>query len=362
MIDSTTETSSAPRPLPPDSKPARRRAYWIIGGVLAAVIGFGSVFGRHEVSREAEREAPVNAPSRLQRVSTPDGEETAVVLDSATEARIGIGAVTVGAATRVGGTLKLTGELIADPARVTTVRAAVPGRLNAIGPWPAIGEELQAGRDLAQVSDAQPLAVPRAGVVTRVSAQPGELVQAGQELVQLTDFREPLARVVWRFDVPLDPPPTVRIAPFGTSGTGALARYIAPAAEVDTLTRAPAFLYRVSKGWLGARPGLPIVATIADPRSTAVGRFVPTDAVVQWDALSWVYVQRDVPGASGAPAAHTYVRRRVDTSRPVDGGWLAPSTPPRGLRTGDRIVIRGAQQLLSEEFRARIQVGEEPGK
>lgn len=338
----------------------RRQVVYIVAAAGAAVvIVIGFIAGRQGLAKEREREAPVAAPSRLQQVNTSQGVEAAIVLDQLTEQRIGMVTATLGASRSRAATVELTGELVADPARVTTIRAPVPGRVTALGTWPVLGEGLAAGRELAQVSDARPLVVPRSGSVTRVSAQPGELVQAGQELIQLTDFRAPLARIVWRLDLPLAPPPTLNVAPLGGLNSGALARYVAPAAEVDTLTRAPVFLYRVSANWPGARPGLPLVATIQDPRTSVSGVFVPTNAVVQWEGLSWAYAQRAAPVDARAPE-HVYVRVRVDTSHPVEGGWLVAVGGV--LKSGDVIVIRGAQQLLSEEFRARIQVGEEAEK
>lgn len=351
---------------PPDnlsSRPmrARTRALYIVGVIaIAAVIVIGFLAGRRELAAEREREAPVAAPTRLRDVRTSVGTEAGIVLDTLTERLAGIQTVTLGLATSRTATIPLTGELVADPARVTTIRAAVSGRVTALGTaWPVIGEGLSGGRELAQVSDARPLVVPRSGIVTRVSAQPGELVQAGQELIQLTDFREPLARVVWRLDLPLAPPPTLMVAPLGGLNAGALAHYVAPAAEVDTLTRAPVFLYRVSANWPGARPGLPLVATIRDPRTDVSGVFMPTNAVVQWEGLTWAYAQHAAPADARAPG-HAYVRVRVDTSHPIEGGWLVPASG--ALKSGDVIVIRGAQQLLSEEFRARIQVGAEGEK
>jgi multidrug efflux pump subunit AcrA (membrane-fusion protein) len=76
---------------------------------------------------------------------------------------------------------------------------------------------------------------------------------------------------------------------------------------------------------------------------------VPSGAVVQWDALAWAFVER-APG--------TYVRMRVPTDLAVSGGWLVR----QGLSAGDRVVVAGASQLLSEEFRARISVGQEVGE
>jgi hypothetical protein len=48
----------------------------------------------------------------------------------------------------------------------------------------------------------------------------------------------------------------------------------------------------------------------------------------------------------------------VATEHPVPGGWRVD----HGLNAGDRVVTVGAGQLLSEEFRARIVVGEEVGE
>ena len=340
----------------------RTRIVSIVGGIVAAIaIAFGFLAGRKERAKERNREAPVAAPSRLRQASTEAGKEAAIVLDDATVQRIGIQTITIGNAASRGGSIKLTGELVADPARVTTIRAAVPGRVVAIGGvWPSLGQTLSAGREFAQVSDARPLVVPRTGVVTRISSQPGELVQAGQELVVLTDFREPLARVVWTLDLPLSPPPTVTIAALGGLGPGTLARYLGPAAEVDSVTRAPVFMYRVSSTWPAARPGLPIVATIPDSRANANGVFVPTEAVVQWEGLSWAYVQRASSTTSGQSPQRAYVRVRIDTANPVDGGWIVQEAVD-GVHAGNTVVVRGAQQLLSEEFRARIEVGNEGG-
>jgi hypothetical protein len=53
-----------------------------------------------------------------------------------------------------------------------------------------------------------------------------------------------------------------------------------------------------------------------------------------------------------------FLRVPVATTHPVPGGWLVTA----GVVPGDRVVSRGAGQLLSEEFRARITVGEEVGE
>jgi multidrug efflux pump subunit AcrA (membrane-fusion protein) len=92
-----------------------------------------------------------------------------------------------------------------------------------------------------------------------------------------------------------------------------------------------------------------MVAFLPDRRVRGAGVEVPSSAVVQWEALAWTYVER-APGR--------FARVRVPTDHPFPGGWSVDE----GLKPGDRVVVTGAGQLLSEEFRARIVVGEEVGE
>jgi hypothetical protein len=231
---------------------------------------------------------------------------------------------------------------------MVTIRAPVAGRVVALdsAPWPVYGEQVAEGRVLCQVSDAKPIVSPRAGIVTRVGAVPGEIVQPGQPLLEITDFTEPLVRVVWQPDAPPSPPASLRVVALNATGTGVWARLLGPAPEADPLSRTPVYLYRAARSWPTARPGAPIEARFADPRVAEPGLVVPTDAVVQWEGLAWVYVAR---------GRRRYVRVLINTDYPVDGGYLVRA----GISWGDSIVVRGAQQLLSEEFRARATTGDE---
>lgn len=316
--------------------------------VIGVVIGIAWAFtlGRGEVAAERAREAPIIPPTRVREAT---GGQPAIVLDSATQRRIGIATAPVGTASRAG-IVTLTGDLVQDPNQVTSVRAPIAGRLMAVSGshWPTLGEHVTAGQVLAQVSDARPLTAPRSGTVTQVTAQPGEIVQAGQELLVLTNFDRLLARIVWRTDAPPMPPRTVNLSPLGDSSRIVQASLVGSAALADTLTRAPVFLYRVNGSWLGARPGLPIVATVSDPRQTHRGIFVPAAAAVQWNGLVWVYVER---------AAGQFVRVALDTSTPVSGGWLVQAGSTRGITPGGRVVVNGTEQLLSEEFRSGAAAG-----
>lgn len=275
------------------------------------------------------------------------GAERAIVLDSATVARIGLRTVAIERSAHAP-EVEFPAEVVADPGAGTSIRSGVSGRLTETGgrAWPRVGETLTAGEAIAQVGDARAIVAPRAGTVVALLTQPGELLQAGQELLRLTDFRTALVRV--SFEGPEESPPATLEFSTGAGGRRRSGRLEGPAPEADPLTRTPAWLYRVD-GSVALRPGSALVGYRPDPRGAGGGVLVPSDAVVQWDALAWAFVER---------AQGTYVRVRVPTDFAVAGGWLVQ----QGFRAGDRVVVTGAGQLLSEEFRARISVGQEVGE
>ena len=271
--------------------------------------------------------------------------EARVVLDSAEVARVGIGLAALTRADRKE-ELRVAGEVVAEPERTAVIRAPVTGRLTAAGSsaWPELGARVVSGATLGQVSDARPLVAPIGGVVTRVGARPGEIVSEGQTLLELADRSRPVVRLAW--PEASAPPPVVGLAP--DSARRIEADLIGPAAEADPVTRQAVYLYRARHAWAGAVPGTLVDAEVAQGKATT-GVLIPDRAVVQWDGLAWVYLQR-APGR--------YLRVRVPTDHPSPEGWIA-GVP---LAPGDTVVVTGAEELLSEEFRARVSVGDESGE
>jgi multidrug efflux pump subunit AcrA (membrane-fusion protein) len=168
--------------------------------VLLAVIASGSACrtdgtpNQEEPSPGADAEEPIVAPSRV----ALEAGETRVVLDTAEVRRIGLTTVELAGAVLESGR-RLTGQVVPEPERTATVRAPVSGRLAVPdgSRWPALGDRLEAGATVGAVSDARPLVIPIAGVVQRIGAQPGEIVQAGQVLLEVADNRRPVVRITW---------------------------------------------------------------------------------------------------------------------------------------------------------------------
>jgi hypothetical protein len=76
---------------------------------------------------------------------------------------------------------------------------------------------------------------------------------------------------------------------------------------------------------------------------------IPSSAVVWLNNKAWIYVQKD---------EDHFVRGAVSTEEPFKDGWLVE----KNTIDGNKIIISGAQLLLSEEFRSQIPVGEEGNK
>ncbi|MDE2026692.1 MAG: multidrug transporter, partial [Patescibacteria group bacterium] len=73
---------------------------------------------------------------------------------------------------------------------------------------------------------------------------------------------------------------------------------------------------------------------------------IPRNAVVWWQGRAWVYQQK---------TPTQFVRRAVSTQIQMPTGYLVTE----GLTPDDKVVVNGAQLLLSEEMRAQMQEGEQ---
>lgn len=89
-----------------------------------------------------------------------------------------------------------------------------------------------------------------------------------------------------------------------------------------------------------------IVAYLPVENSQQQGLFIPSGALVWYGGQPWAYVRLD---------KDRFSRRVVPQQSPGNDGFYVTQE----FKPGDAIVVRGAQLLLSEEFRAQIKTGEE---
>lgn len=120
--------------------------------------------------------------------------------------------------------------------------------------------------------------------------------------------------------------------------------FVSPATRIDPRIQGVSFFYTVA-ATSGVLPGMNVLAFLPSGKSIE-GVAVPASAVVWWQGRAWVY-QRT--GAS------SFTRLAIATDLPApDGGYIA-----NNVAKDAEIVTQGAQLLLSEEFRAQIQVDED---
>lgn len=127
-------------------------------------------------------------------------------------------------------------------------------------------------------------------------------------------------------------------------GTTAEANLVSPFPRVDPRIQGSSFLY-VAHARPGLTPGINLLARLS-VGSPMKGLIVPVAAVVWSEGKAWVYLQM---------AADRFARRAVPTDIPVGSGFLVT----RQFSPGDKLVVQGAQTLLSEELLLHGQGGGE---
>lgn len=122
------------------------------------------------------------------------------------------------------------------------------------------------------------------------------------------------------------------------------ARLVSTFPRIDPRIQGRSFLY-VAHPRAGLTPGMNLLARLS-VGSFMKGLIVPTSAVVWSEGKAWAYQQT---------AADRFTRRAVSTDIPVEKGFFVTE----GFSPGDKLVVQGAQALLSEELLLHGQGGGE---
>lgn len=342
---------------------------WVLGGAFALVMAailirtFAQVRKDPPDQKEEEEEKgqAIKAPSR---VSIQNGQ-TVITLDPETQSRVGIAVAPLEAVA--------TREQVTAPAVVLSAQELVSARNNYVAALSRL-EKARANVDVAQQEADRLKALyqdnQNASQKVMQSAQgalrsdQAEAQAAQQDLaLEAAALRQSWGAMVAKWVVD-DPPPLDRVLdqreflvqvtlPAGAVSVGpetisleipkssdTQGRFISSFPRVDPRIQGLSFLY-VMPNHLGLAPGLNLVARLPVGQ-LMLGVLVPRRAVVWWQGNAWVYQQT---------TSARFVRRQVPTDTPLESGVFVS----RGFSPGDQIVIRGAQTLLSEEFRSQIQ-------
>jgi hypothetical protein len=194
----------------------------------------------------------------------------------------------------------------------------------------------------ADPAGSRQLIVERGGEVVELIARPGEAVEPGSPILRVAKLNQLLARI----DIPVGqhlPPPvtTARIVPVGFEPEPIPAQRIAVAIAAGTPAQGESFLFRLTESRFGLRPGVSVTAYLDLPGPSQSAVVIPQSAVVRFQGSGFAYVQT---------AVDEFVRKQVSLERPTRAGYFTTGN----FQPGDRVVIAGAQTLLSEEFKSQI--------
>jgi len=150
--------------------------------------------------------------------------------------------------------------------------------------------------------------------------------------------REFLVQVIFPPGEVAKPPATLSLTAPGNRLVQA--RFISPLPQVNPQIQGISFLYLVPDR-TGLAVGMNLVVLVPVGQRLA-GTVVPESAIVWWQGKAWAYVESP---------ANTFMRHEVPTDNPVRDGYFVPGStfPPT-----TKLVMAGAQALLSEEFRSQL--------
>jgi hypothetical protein len=152
-----------------------------------------------------------------------------------------------------------------------------------------------------------------------------------------------------RVDLPLGEPlqaaPTGgRIALVDAPDDALEAQYLGPAPSTDPQFQGRGFLLLAQAERLP--PGTAVRAWLTVPHEKQSGVVVPRDAVLRHEGRTFVYLQT---------REGVFQRTAVVLERPTGDGWFVPvgANDHSSLQPQEKVVVVGAQQLLSEELKGR---------
>jgi len=344
---------------------ARILVFSVVIFAIAGGLIWSFLAGRTEQTAEAQREAPVEAPSRV----TTENGRVVLAFDHAAQKSNGI-VTAVLSPTKQQTENQATGVVMQvqplldlkasyNTPRTNLIRARVNAQasqteyerlrlLNQNGKN-ASDKAVEAARATAEGDAALVESAQQAITVLEGSALlhwgpvvarwvEGNSPQLDALLMQRRFLLQVTSTTAGRFAAPKQ-----AIVEF-PDGTHAHASFVSVLPQLDPRLQTPSLLYEIA-----AHPGLVpgINLSVFLPSGPLQhGVIVPSSAVVWSQGSAWCYVEKS-PGK--------FMRTAIRTSDPIPSGWFLTE----GIDPNTRVVIAGAQTLLSEEFRSQIQADQD---
>jgi hypothetical protein len=245
---------------------------------------------------------------------------------------------------------KVFGDVL-DPAQLST---AVANFIAASATANASQKELARLKKLVEQTNASPRDLESAqATAARDSVQAdsarAQFVAAwGQAIADrddLPEFVQSLAAAksaLVRLDLPagemLQTAPTgARVTGLGDETNSTEVSYLNAIPTVNPQTQERSFLFLLKPNSARLIAGEAVTGWLEISGTPVSGSVVPADAVVRADSHDWIYAQT---------AGDSFTRKEIATDHSVAGGWFITNA----IAPGEKLVVAGAQQLLSTEL------------
>jgi multidrug efflux system membrane fusion protein len=321
---------------------------------LFAALIYGYMQMSKERAAEREREKPVASESKVSRNASG---EIVLTMDEETQKRIALKIAAL-VPMQLEPEVKGYGRVL-DPAPLSSLVAELVSAR-------ATAEASQKELERLKVLSAQDNASPRALQAAEAAAQRGNALaeSARQRLLvawgkgiadraglatfvqSLASGENALVRINLQAGEFLKTQPLgARLFALSDENSAVEAEFIGTAPAVDAQTQGQGFLFLVKSRQQGFTPGAALLGYLKIAGEAQSGVVIPRAAVTRFNGKPWIYLLTD---------ADTFLRREISLERPLAEGWFAA----QDMKPGDRVVVGGAQLLLSEEQKYQIHMGD----
>jgi len=334
----------------------------VTAAVIAVLAVWGFIKGHEELSQDQQREASVKVPVRVRN----EAGVVVVTLDAATQNQADIAVLAAAPSTRHAtvdalavvlppqGLIDLRNRYVAAAAQADKARAALHASRREYERLRVLHEDDRYISDkvlqAAEVVWRSDEAAVRAAQAAVEALERGARQQWGTVLTlavvenassyrRLAMQKEALLRIAAPSGTRLPTPPAT-VSVVRDDGQLSIAQLLSPSPQADPRFQGPAFFYAAAA--TGLLPGTTLTARLPVGPEEA-GAEIPASAVVWWQGKGWFYVQSE---------SDQFERRELIGAMKVTEGWFVPRLQ------SSRVVVRGAQTLLSEELRGQIQAGD----
>jgi len=333
------------------------RSRWIAGAVavLAVVVVLVWIFSGSVKDEGDEEERVTSAPPKISHTSSG---QAVVELTHDEQSRIGLETEVLTAVTQAKeftayGVVLDPAPLASLNAEVSSTRAAVEAsraeyeraRLLHSEQQNVSRKDFEAARAKFQADEAQLNLLN-----LRVADEWGTKIaaMAAGERARLIDALTKRVAALVRISLPpgqafAQEPTRARVAALGFDNHPLVTRSIWFAPTVDSHLQGQSFMLIIQADGFSLRPGNAVSAQLESPGTAMSGVVIPEAAIVRTENRAWAYVQI---------APTRFERRQLALTSLAARGWFVTA----GFTGGDRVVVTGAQALLSEELKSQIQV------